>query len=63
MEKIKLNISGNLVGIKIPSTVVFEIIEVELKRIVIKNYKFNKIIFFLWMALYVLTVKAIYQQI
>ncbi|OQY41045.1 MAG: hypothetical protein B6227_06265 [Fusobacteriia bacterium 4572_74] len=42
MEKIKLNISGNLVGIKIPSTVVFEITEVELKHIVIKNYKLLK---------------------
>jgi septum formation inhibitor MinC len=39
MEKIKLNISGNLVGIKIPSTTVFEIIEGQLKGIVIKNYK------------------------
>lgn len=42
MEKIKLNISGNLVGIKIPSTTVFEVIEVELKNIVIKNYKLLK---------------------
>ena len=42
MENIKLNISGNLVGIKIPSTLVFEIIEMELKNIVIKNYKLLK---------------------
>ena len=42
MEKIKLNISGNLVGIKIPSTTVFEVIEVDLKSIVIKNYKLLK---------------------
>ena len=39
MEKIKLNISGNLVGITIPSTIVFEMIEDELKGILIKNYK------------------------
>ena len=39
MEKIKLNISGNLVGIKIPSTIVFEVIEEQLKAIVRKNYK------------------------
>ena len=42
MEKIKLNISGNLVGIKIPSTLAFEIIEIEVKRIVMKNYKLLK---------------------
>ena len=42
MEKIKLNISGNLVGIKIPSTTTFDVIEVELKNIVIKNYKLLK---------------------
>ncbi len=39
MEKIKLNISGNLVGIRIPLTTVFEITEEQLKAIVIKNYK------------------------
>ena len=42
MEKIKLNISGNLVGIKIPLTVVFETIKVELKGVIIKNYKLLK---------------------
>lgn len=42
MEKIKLNISGNLVGIKMPSTTVFEVIEIDLKSIVIKNYKLLK---------------------
>ena len=39
MEKIKLNISGSLVGITIPSTIVFEIVEEQLKGILIKNYK------------------------
>ena len=39
MEKIKLNISGNVVEIRIPSTTVFEIIKEQLKAIVIKNYK------------------------
>jgi septum site-determining protein MinC len=42
MNKIKLNISGNLVGITIPSTTSFESVEKELKRIVIKNYNLLK---------------------
>lgn len=42
MEKVKLNISGNLVGIKIPSTVVFKVVEDQLKGVVIKNYKLLK---------------------
>jgi len=42
MEKIILNISGNLVGIRVPSTTSFEIIEDQLKGIVIKNYKLLK---------------------
>ena len=42
MEKIKLNISGNLVGITIPSTLSLESIEKQLKRIVVKNYNLLK---------------------
>uniref|UniRef100_A0A6A7G9J4 Septum formation inhibitor MinC C-terminal domain-containing protein n=1 Tax=Hirondellea gigas TaxID=1518452 RepID=A0A6A7G9J4_9CRUS len=39
MEKVKLNISGSLVGIEIPSTIAFEGIEEQLKSILIKNHK------------------------
>jgi septum formation inhibitor MinC len=46
MEKIKLNILGDLVEIRIPSTTVFEIIEEQLKDIVIKNYKLLRILKF-----------------
>jgi len=42
MGKIKLDMSGVLVGINIPSTIVFEIIETQLKSVLVKNYKLLK---------------------
>ena len=46
MEKIKLNILGDLVEIRIPSTTNIEIIEKQLKDIVRKNYKLLRILKF-----------------
>jgi septum formation inhibitor MinC len=39
MEKIKLNISGNLVGIIIPSDMDFSQLKEQLRELIIKNYK------------------------
>ncbi len=46
MEKIKLNILGDLVEIRIPSTTNIEIIEKQLEDIVRKNYKLLRILKF-----------------
>ncbi|MCK5779856.1 MAG: hypothetical protein KAH04_02500 [Psychrilyobacter sp.] len=42
MEKIKLNMSGVIVGINIPSTIIFEVIKTQLKGVIIKNYRLLK---------------------
>jgi len=42
MEKIKLNISGNLVSITLPTTLTFLRAKEQLKKVIIKNYKLLK---------------------